>query len=79
MAMGVPVISSDIAAGGVDALPGQHILTANDKAGYADNAIRVLENPDFRMKLAHAARERVLTNHNWKISMKMLDELVESL
>ena len=58
--MGVPVLSSDIAAGGVDANAGEHILTAGDPSAYADQATRVLDGYELRMTLSKSARERVL-------------------
>jgi sugar transferase (PEP-CTERM/EpsH1 system associated) len=79
MAMGVPVLSSTTAAGGVDAVSEEHILTADDRDRYVHQALRVLENPGFRTDLSRAARDRVLTRHNWANSMRMLDELVSSL
>jgi sugar transferase (PEP-CTERM/EpsH1 system associated) len=79
MAMGVPVLSSETAAGGVDAVADEHILTASDAGSFADQALRVLGDPDFRSRLAKSARERVLVRHNWANSMRKLDSLVAGL
>jgi hypothetical protein len=79
MAMGVPVICSKNAAGGVDAVSGQHILVAESPGQYADNIIRVLEDPDERQALSAAARQRVLSNHSWPASMAKLDAIIASV
>jgi hypothetical protein len=77
MAMGVPVVSSSVAAGGVDALPGEHLLTADTPADMCAAVLRVLEDPAERARLADAGRARVLSNHAWPSSMKRLDAIIE--
>src|SRR5204862_8091894 len=65
MAMGVPTVSSLAAAGGVDAEPGRHLLTASGPREFADAVLRMLENPVERGRVAGAARARVLSHHSW--------------
>jgi len=77
MAMGVPTVSSAVAAGGVDAEPGRHLLTASDPRGFADAILRLLESPAERNRIAEAARARVLSHHSWKNSMERVDRLIE--
>lgn len=80
MAMGVPVVCSPQAAGGVDAVPGEHILVASTPAENAAAIKSLLDSPDVRHRLAAAARARVLSHHTWASSMKQLDRrLVEAL
>jgi len=69
MAMGLPVISSHLAARGVDAVVGEHILAATTPKEYADEIVGIFDNPDKRVKLAKAGRERVLSHHNWPHAM----------
>ena len=76
MAMGVPVVCSDKAAGGVDAVSGEHLLVGDSPDQYADNVIRVLESADERRELSIAARQRVLTRHSWSASMTKLDAII---
>jgi glycosyltransferase involved in cell wall biosynthesis len=77
MAMGVPVVASRLAAGGVDAVPGQHFCVASDPAEYR-NAIRsILTDPAERQRLSSAGRARVLSHHSWSQSMQRLDRLIE--
>jgi hypothetical protein len=77
MAMGVPVVTSTIAAGGVDAVPGQHLLVADTAAQITEAVLRIVRNPAERARLASAGRERVLSHHAWAGSMKRLDAIVE--
>jgi polysaccharide biosynthesis protein PslH len=77
MAMGVPVVSSRIAAGGVDALAGEHLLAASTAQEYRDAILRILDDPAERARLAVAGRNRVLSHHAWPASMQRLDTIIE--
>ncbi len=77
MAMGVPVVCSSVAAGGVDAVPGEHFLTADTPQEVCDAILRILDDRGHRDRLARAGRARVLSNHAWPTSMKRLDAIIE--
>jgi glycosyltransferase involved in cell wall biosynthesis len=77
MAMGVPVVASRIAAGGVDAESGMHIRVAGSPDEYVAEILRILEEPSERDRLARAGRARMLSHHAWPASMKRLDAIVE--
>lgn len=79
MAMGVPVICSKNAAGGVDAVPGKHLLVGESPERYADNITRLLESEDERHQLSIAARQRVLSSHSWPASLTKVDEIVATV
>jgi sugar transferase (PEP-CTERM/EpsH1 system associated) len=79
MALGVPVICSKNAAGGVDAVPGQHLLVAESPEQYADNVIRLLESVGERRELSIVARQRVLSSHSWPASMAKLDSIISAV
>jgi glycosyltransferase involved in cell wall biosynthesis len=76
MAMGVPVVASEQAAGGVDAIPGEHFLAASTPDGYADAILRLLENPAEHHRFARAGRARMLSHHNWQGSMERLSSQI---
>ena len=79
MALGVPVVTTRLAAGGVDAVAGQHLLVA-DTVDEQIAALRALhDRAEYRSSLANAARERVLENHAWGNSMKRLDQILGEL
>ncbi len=77
LAMGVPVVTSPAAAGGVDAVPGQHLVTATDPPAVAKAVLELLENPDLRQRLARAGRARMESHHSWPSSMQRLDSIIE--
>ena len=68
--MGVPVVTSGMAAGGVDAEPGRHFLAADSPTEFAAAVLGLLEQPAERARLADAGRERVLSNHSWAASLR---------
>jgi hypothetical protein len=76
MAMGVPVVTSSIAAGGVDAVANEHLLVADTPADMADAILRVVGDPAARARLAEAGRARMLSHHAWAGSMKRLDAII---
>ena len=78
MAMGVPVVTSPQAAGGVDAVPGEHLLVARSPDDYAAKLLNLMSDGTARQRLAAAGRARVETHHSWARSMAKLDRIVEA-
>ena len=77
MAMGVPVVTSRVAAAGVDAIDGTHFLAGSSPDDYAQAILRVMDDSGLRQRLSVAGRERMLTHHDWERSMQRLDRIVE--
>jgi polysaccharide biosynthesis protein PslH len=77
LAMGVPVVSSEIASRGVDVVAGEHLLVARTPDEWCAALGRLLDDPRERGRLSEAGRARVLSNHSWASSMRRLDGLVE--
>ncbi|MCP5227380.1 TIGR03087 family PEP-CTERM/XrtA system glycosyltransferase [Accumulibacter sp.] len=77
MAMGVPVVTSRVAAGGVDAESVTHFLVADTPEEYSGAILRVLDDPAERQRLAIAGRQRMLSNHAWPHSMERLDQIID--
>lgn len=76
MAMGVPVVTSRVAAGGVDAENEAHFLVADTPSDYASSILRILDDPAERARLSEAGRERMLSHHAWPKSMARLDGII---
>jgi polysaccharide biosynthesis protein PslH len=77
MALGVPVVTSRIAAGGVDATNHEHFVVAETPAQFADAILRITGDPAERQRLARAGRARMLSHHAWDQSMRRLDGIIE--
>jgi polysaccharide biosynthesis protein PslH len=78
LAMGVPVVASSQAAGGVDAVPGRELLVADRPAELARLILEVLGSPERRAELSGAGRQRMLQQHDWSASMRRLDGMIET-
>ena len=77
MAAGVPSVVSRTAAGGVDAVAGEHLLVANTPQEYVQAIQCILDDDSERGRLAKAGRERMLSHHAWASSMRRLDGIIE--
>ena len=78
MAMGVPVVSSHPAARGVDAVPGEHLLTAEGAEDFAQAVLGLMNDPARRRALGDAGRDRVLSHHTWPKAMEAMDRLLHA-
>jgi len=76
MSAGVPVITSRVAAGGVDARGGEHFLVADGPEAVAAAALRIMGDATERERLALAGRERMLSHHAWASSMQRMDGII---
>ena len=70
-------MTSKVAAGGVDAVDGEHFLVASTPAEYAASIERIVGDRALRARLATAGRERMLSHHAWDRSMRRLDAIID--
>jgi sugar transferase (PEP-CTERM/EpsH1 system associated) len=77
MALGIPVVTSPIAAGGVDASAPSDFVVASTPDEYATAILQIIEDPAERNRLALAGRARMLSHHGWEQSMQRLDGIIE--
>ena len=76
MAMGVPVVASRVAAAGVDAVAGQHLLAADSVDETCEAIERVLVDAGERTRLSEAGKARVVSHHSWPNAMNRLDGIL---
>lgn len=77
LAMGLPVVCSRLAARGVDAVAGEHLLVADTPAEQAEAIAMLLSNSAERQRLARAARARALSHLSWDAALRRFDSLVD--
>jgi hypothetical protein len=75
MAMGVPALCSPIAAAGVDAQPGEHLLVAREPAEWCEQILAVAGDAALRSRLSEAGRARVTSRHSWGQAMLRFDRI----
>jgi len=77
MALGVPVVTSRLAAGGVDAQAPEHFLVADGAAETAAAVLRIQDSRAERARLAQAGRARMLSHHAWEPSMQRMEAIID--
>ncbi|MBK1696021.1 TIGR03087 family PEP-CTERM/XrtA system glycosyltransferase [Rhodovibrio salinarum] len=79
MAMGVPVVASELAGRGVQAVPGEHLLTAATPADTAEAVLSLLRTPGERARLATSARALVERDYSWTTTLAEFDARLATL
>ncbi len=76
MAMGVPVVASPEAVGGIDAVSSRDLLVAQGSESFAGAVLRLLEDPQLSARYAAAGRAYVTEHHDWAQLLGRLEALV---
>lgn len=79
MAMGVPVVASRLAAGGVEATPGEHLLASDGPEETAAAILSLLEDRDLRAGMAERARRHIRESYSWDRAMASLEDAIGRL
>jgi glycosyltransferase involved in cell wall biosynthesis len=66
MAMGLPIVSTEIGAEGLGLVPGKHLVIADSAKDFAEHTIELLCNETLREELSIRGRQRVEREHQWK-------------
>jgi glycosyltransferase involved in cell wall biosynthesis len=72
MAAGVPVISTELGAEGLDVEPGTHLLVAANGDDWVTSIGRLEDDPAFRSAMAQAARDLARRRYDWEAIGKRL-------
>jgi glycosyltransferase involved in cell wall biosynthesis len=78
MALGTPVVATSKGAEGLEVIEGEHILLADDPAGFANSTLRLLRDAELRQRLATNARRLVEQRYDWAQIGKQFVALVEA-
>ncbi len=79
LAMGLPCVSSRCSWGGTVIEEGEGILVADDPAEFADHAIRLLQDDQYREILARKARAVVEEKYRWDDQLQRLDRIIQRM
>ena len=75
MACGTPVVAAPGAVAALQAEPGKHYLTAAGADEFANQTLRLLNDPAERSALGAAGRAYVVQNHHWDRITEQLEEV----
>jgi sugar transferase (PEP-CTERM/EpsH1 system associated) len=66
MAVGKPVVTTPLGADGIQAEPGEHLLTTESDRSVAETILDLFEDPERRQRIGEAARERIQERYTWE-------------
>ena len=79
MSAGRAIVSTPEGWEGIDARPGEHLLSARGAEAFASAAVRVLEDAELRARLGTAARARAVESYDWVALGDCLHDLLADL
>jgi glycosyltransferase involved in cell wall biosynthesis len=79
LAMGRPLVSTTLGCEGIEVRTGEHLLVADDAAGFAAAVLRLFEDPCRGEVLAHAGRALMVEKYSWERSAQRLEVLYEEV
>jgi glycosyltransferase involved in cell wall biosynthesis len=79
MALGKPVIATPLGAGGIDVIPGENILIADDADALARHAVDVMQDDALADRIGRAARALVVERYDADVLARQLLAFYERL
>jgi glycosyltransferase involved in cell wall biosynthesis len=79
LAMGKAVVSTTLGCEGIAVRDGEHLLIADDAAGFAARVLRLLERPAEREALGAAGRALIERGYSWELAGERMDALYNRL
>jgi glycosyltransferase involved in cell wall biosynthesis len=61
-----PLVATSVATEGIEIEDGEHVLVADDAAGFADAVVLLLADAALRRRIGEAGRQRVTTRYDWE-------------
>lgn len=77
LAMGVPVVCTDIGISGLGLEHGRDVLVAGSAVELADCIVRLLANPTLRREVGTSAMERIRASFSWRAIGASLQKIYE--
>ena len=78
-AMGLPIVASSQAMGGLDAREGENVLMRDEPAQFAAAVSRLLTTPALARLLSANGRKLALEKYSWKTQAERFDQLFTEL
>jgi glycosyltransferase involved in cell wall biosynthesis len=75
MAMGKAVVSTRVGAEGLPVTHDKDILLADDPRGFADAVVRLLREPELRVRIGEAGRRLVSERYTWDAAARVFSDI----
>ncbi len=79
MALGVPVVATSVGVEGLQVIPGEDILVADQPSAFAHHVVRVLKDPMLRQKLCERGMAVIRKQYDWDVIVARLEEIYREL
>lgn len=79
MACELPVVATSVANEGIGAVPGEHIVIADDATAIAEAVTGLLRDPERARKIGRAAREFVESHWTWEAHFERLEAVLAEI
>ena len=76
LAMARPVVATSAAFEGIEAVPGEHLLVADEPGEIAAAVLALLADPGRAKAMGDAARRHVVAHYDWEACLAPLDALL---
>lgn len=77
LACAAPTVCTPLACRGLTAVPGDHLVVADDAASLAAEIVRLLEDRAAAERLGAGGRAYVLADHTWEAAARRYEEIYE--
>lgn len=77
MASGTPVVTTSLALGGIEAVPGEHVKVGNNPQELSNEIIHLLRDRREAIRIARNARRLIEEKYSWERSVAMLEKAYE--
>lgn len=79
MCRGIPVITTDVGAEGLDVRSGEHLMITNTAAQMSDSIITLMDDRSLWQHLADHSRQIIRDKYNWNIVLGDMDFVLQKL
>ncbi len=76
MALGIPVVTTSLGAGWMDAAGREAVMIADTPQEFAAKLLELLQSPETRQNLSRRGREYVIKNYDWRSNISKLERLM---
>lgn len=73
LSMGKAVVSTTLGAEGIDVVPGEHLLIADDPEEMAGDILELIHDSALRARIGHAGRALVVEKYGWGTAVARLE------
>jgi len=76
LAVGTPVVASNMACGDLPVRDGEHLFLANEPKLFAERVLMLLRDPKLRAHMAERGRLLVEANYDWEVVTRKMEDLM---